>query len=156
MHLKIWKVVVFLLPAILFSCASGKPVVILEMADLPFEGNVCKIAVLPFSNQSEYTMGATIFGRIFISELTAKGNYLVAQEGDVRRLLKQMRILPGRSLSSEQVRALADRLGVEAVISGAVLEMRDMSGKRARTLDPALAVVLRIMEASTGRTLWVT
>ncbi|MDF1578663.1 MAG: hypothetical protein P1P81_09515 [Desulfobulbales bacterium] len=150
------KVVVLLSALLLGSCALlREPPVVLKMADLPLEGNVCRIAVLPFTNQTDYSMAETIFSRVFVSELVAKGNYLVSQEGDVRRILFQMRVMPGQELSSEQIRAVADRLGAQIVISGAVLEMRD-TVKSGRRLDPALAVVLRIMEAPTGRTLWVT
>lgn len=138
------------------GCASRDKPVVLKMAELPFEGSICRIAVLPLTNQTNYKMGETLFSRVFVSELIDRGNYLVAQEGDVRGVLNQMRVLPGKSLSSEQVRALGDRLNVQIVISGAVLEMRDKTEGSSRNLDPALAVVMRIMEASSGRTLWVT
>jgi TolB-like protein len=150
------KVLILLLTLLLGSCALFRePPVVLKMAELPLEGNVCRIAVLPFTNQTEYNMADTLFNRVFVSELIEKGHYLVAQEGDIRRILLQMRVLPGEQLSSEQIRAVADRLGAQIVISGAVLEMRDKIGY-GRRLDPSLAVVLRIMEAASGRTLWVT
>ncbi|MEN8135146.1 MAG: hypothetical protein ABFS18_06360 [Thermodesulfobacteriota bacterium] len=127
----------------------------MEMSGLPFGGEICRVAVLPFTNQIDYRMGGSVFTRVFTSELIGKGNYVVSQEGDVRKILQQMRMLPGETLSSEQLRALADRLGVQIVITGAVLEMRDKT-RFGRKLDPSVAVVVRIMEASSGRTLWTT
>ncbi|MCK4839146.1 MAG: hypothetical protein KAS94_10095 [Desulfobulbaceae bacterium] len=154
-HLKIWAVVFVLLPLLLSSCAMREAPVIMAMAELPFGGEICRIAVLPFTNQIDYNMAGTVFTRVFTSELIGKGNYIVAQEGDVRKIFKQMRLLPGETLSSEQLRALADRLGVQVVITGAVLEMRDKI-KYGRKLDPSVAVVIRIMEASSGRMIWTT
>jgi TolB-like protein len=129
--------------------------VVMEMIKLPFDGEICRIAVLPFTNQIDYKQGGDVFTRVFTSELITKGNYFVSQEGDVRKILQQMRMLPGETLSSEQIRALADRLGTQIVITGAVLEMRDKI-KYGKKLDPSVAVVVRIMEASSGRTLWTT
>jgi TolB-like protein len=153
--LKYWVVLVVLLLAGLVSCGIKQPPIIMEMAELPYGGEFCRIAVLPFTNQTEYPAAETIFTRVFTSELIANGNYVVAHEGDVRNILMQLRKLPGEVLSSEQLRALADRLGVQIVITGAVLEMRDRPGS-GLSLDPSLAVVVRIMEASSGRTIWTT
>lgn len=127
----------------------------MKSSELPFGGEISRIAVLPFTNQTDYKLAETIFARVFTAELIAKGGYIVAQEGDVRQILNQMRMLPGEELSSEQLRALADRLGVQIVISGAVLEMRDKVAGSIK-LEPYLAVVVRIMEASSGRTIWAT
>ena len=154
-HLKRWAVISVLLPVLLWSCAVREAPVIMEMAELPFAGEICRVAVLPFTNQIDYKMAGTIFTRVFTSELIAKGNYLVSQEGDVRKILQQMQLLPGETLSSEQLRALADRLGVQVVITGAVLEMRDEI-RYGRKLEPSVAVVVRIMEASSGRMIWTT
>jgi TolB-like protein len=140
---------------IICSCAFKNQPFVMKSADLPFGGEICQIAVLPFANQTGYKLAETIFARVFTAELIAEGQYVVAQEGDVRQILNQMRMMPGEELSSEQLRALADRLGVQIVISGAVLEMQDMARGGDR-LEPSLAVVVRIMEASSGRTIWAT
>jgi TolB-like protein len=153
---KIWAILGALLPALLlWSCAVREPPIIMKMADLPLGGDICRIAVLPFTNQTDYRMADTIYTRVFTSELIGKSNYIVSQEGDVRNILNQLRMLPGEVLSSEQLRALADRLGVQVVITGAVLEMRDKI-RYGQRLDPSLAVVVRILEASSGRTIWTT
>lgn len=144
-----------LLPVFLWSCATRQAPVVMELIELPLAGEICRIAVLPFTNQIEYKEGGDVFTRVFTSELIAKGNYIVSQEGDVRKILQQMRMFPGETLSSEQIRAVADRLGTQIVITGAILEMRDKT-KYGKKLDPSVAVVVRILEASSGRTLWTT
>jgi TolB-like protein len=129
--------------------------VLLKSAELPFGGDICRIAVLPLTNQTEHPTIERIFGRVFISELISAGNYQVAHEGDIRQILTQMRMLSGLELSSEQIRGLADRLGVQIVISGAVLEV-ESTGDNVLDINPSMAVVLRILEASSGRTIWAT
>jgi TolB-like protein len=150
-----WTFVWLLLPVLICSCAFKDQPLVMKSDDLPFGGEICQIAVLPFTNQTGYKLAETIFTRVFTAELITTGNYIVAQEGDVRRILNQMRVMPGEELSSEQLRALADRLGVQIVISGAVLEMQDKV-EGGRRLEPSLAVIIRIMEASSGRTMWAT
>ncbi len=127
----------------------------MKLAPLPDEGRVCRIAVLPFSNQTEYPLANTIFYRVFVAELLESGNYLISQEGDVRKIYRQMKVLVGQTPDIEQVRALAGRLGVRLVITGSVVEMRDKT-RYGRKLDPTMGVIVRILEGETGRTLWTT
>ena len=147
----------FVLMAGLFLLAGCglRPPMVMKQAPLPDGGKVCRVAVLPFANQSGYPLGDTLFYRIFVAELLENGNYLVSQEGDVRKIYRQMRVVVGRTPDIEQVRALAGRLGAELVISGSVLEMRDKA-KYGRTLEPSIAVVVRILDGESGRTLWTT
>ena len=114
--------------AALVSCSLKNAPVILKMAPLPQDGNVCKIAVLPFANETLYPQADKVFGKVFISELIGTGDFLLSQEGDVRRTLKQMSIIPGHMPSVEQLRAVADRLGVQVVVFGTVVEMKDKVG----------------------------
>jgi TolB-like protein len=144
-----------LLVAALVSCSFKEPPAVLKSGPLPADGALCRLAIMPFSNQSSYAQAANIFGRVFTSMLIESGNYMVAQEGDVRKILQQQRLLPGQQPNVEEVRTLADRLGVQAVITGAVVEMRDKT-RYGRRLDPSLAVIVRILDADSGRTLWTT
>ena len=141
--------------ATMLSCSFKESPVVLKSGSLPNDGEVCRIAVMPFSNQSSYAQAGNIFGRVFTSMLIESGNYVVTQEGDVRKILKQQRLLPGQQPDGEEVRTLADRLGVQIVITGAVVEMRDKTDV-GRRLDPSLAVIVRILDADSGQTLWTT
>lgn len=137
------------------SCAFKDSPTVLKQGPLPDGGKICRVAVLPFVNQTEYKQADDIFSRVFVSELTNAGNYQVAQEGDVRKFYQQMRVLPNQMLGVEQLRALADMLGVQIIIAGTVVEMQGKNDFGQR-LDPSIAVVLRIIEGASGRTLWAT
>ncbi len=149
----------WLLPAavivLLASCSFRARPGIMKMASLPDGGKICRVAVLPFSNQTRYPLADTIFYRVFVAELLESGSYLVSQEGDVRKIYRQMRVLVGQTPDVEQVRSLAGRLGAQLVITGTVVEMRDKT-KYGRKLDPTMGVIVRILDGETGRTLWTT
>lgn len=141
---------------ILISACAFKPApTILKQAPLPEGGKICRIAVLPFINQTKFSQAEVVFARVFVSELTNSGDYQVAQEGDVRKFYQQMRVLPNKMLASEQLRAMADMLGAQVIISGTVLEMQEQNDSGPR-LDPSISVVIRIIEGASGRTIWST
>lgn len=146
--------VIFLL-TLLCACSVKEPPTVLKQGALPDGGNICRIAVLPFVNQTGYKEADDIIARVFVSELVNSGNYQVAQEGDVRKFLQQMQVLPNQTPDSEQLRAMADRLGAQVVISGTVTEMNDKS-EYGQQLEPSVAVVIRVIEGEFGRTLWST
>jgi len=127
----------------------------MKMAPLPGDGKICEVAVLPFANQTRYSGGSQLMTGVFISELISNEIGQVALEGDVRKILMQLRVLPGQTPNIDQLKALADRLGVQLVIIGEIMEMRDKD-KYGRRLDPVLAVIVRIVEADSGRRLWTT
>jgi TolB-like protein len=137
------------------SCTLRDSPTVLKQGSLPDGGKVCRVAVLPFVNQTKYKQAEDIFSRVFVSELTNSGNYQVAQEGDVRKFYQQMHVLPNQMLGVEQLRAMADMLGAQVIVVGTVLEMQDKSDYGQR-LDPSIAVVIRIIDGSSGRTLWAT
>lgn len=143
-----------LLIMLLSSCAFKQPPTILKQGPLP-GGDICRIAVLPFVNQTAYREADDIFARVFVSELVNSGNYQVSQEGDVRKFLQQMQILPSQVPDIEQLRAMADRLGAQVVISGTITEMKDTS-EYGQHLEPSVAVVIRVIDGDSGRTLWST
>ncbi|NTV15028.1 MAG: hypothetical protein HGA96_14045 [Desulfobulbaceae bacterium] len=140
---------------LLCACSSKEPPTVLKQGGLPEDGNICRVAVLPFVNQTNYLQADDLFSRVFVSELVNSGNYQVAQEGDVRKFLQQMQVLPNQPPDIEQLRAMADRFGAQVVISGTVTEMSDKS-EYGISQTPSLAVVVRIIEGDSGRTLWST
>ncbi len=135
------------------GCSStGRPT-IQQLSKLPEKG-VCRVAVLPFANESEYPLGGLIFYRIFMAEMIASGHFDVAQEGDIMEIYQQIRLLPGQLPQIEQVKILGNRLGVDVVIEGTVVQMEErrlMSG-----MNPSVTVMIRILDAGTGKTIWGT
>lgn len=104
---------------------------------------ICRIAVLPFVNTTDYVQGDVIVYRIFVAELNRLGGFTVAQEGDVRRIFRQMQLTPKEVPGYEQRHVLADRLGVDAIITGEIVAMHEEEG--ALETNPLLAVNLKLL-----------
>lgn len=80
--------------------------------------------------------------------------YHLVQEGDVRKIYRQMRIAPKSQLSMEQMRIISERLAVDAVIVGTVVEMNEKTGGGG--METTLAVDLRLVDAFTGKIIFTT
>ncbi len=130
------------------GCAGG-PVRTQQLAPLPDE--FCRVAVLPFVNETGYDVGDIIFYRIFTAELLDYGKFNLAREGDVRRIYRQMRIPALGNPVLEQVKMLAERLEVDLLIGGRIIFMAD--GKQGGRHTPSIAVSLRMIDGNTGREL---
>lgn len=138
---------------LLSACSHSQAPRVAALLPVPEHG-VCRIAVLPFSNESKYPRGGLLFYKVFAAELVRTGQFDVVQEGDVRELYEQLHLLPGQEPTLEQVKIMGNRLGVEAVVLGTVLQMKE---HRERTgADPSLAIFVKILDARTGETLWTT
>ena len=124
-----------------------------QMAPLP-EDSLCKIAVLPFINETEFVDGDIIPYRVFMSELNRSGNFYLAQEGDVRNLYREMSIFPGQRPQFDQIRVLSNRLNVDLLISGRIIEMAE--DRTGREKPPVLGMNLSIINGKTGAVLWTT
>ncbi len=76
-----------------------------EMAPFP-TGQACRVAVLPFANDSDYPLGDVMVKKIVMAELQEAGDYQVLQEGDVAKTFQQLRIYPGRCPTLSRCRLL--------------------------------------------------
>ena len=113
-----------------------------------------RVAVLPFANQTRWPQGQLLLYRALLAELIRSGALDVVGEGDVRQLYIQRRIIPGRPLGEEDLRALVDRLKVDVVISGRLLRME--RSRREGEPDPLVAFWIRALDPRGGRLLWST
>jgi hypothetical protein len=116
--------------------------------------NICRMAILPFNNETSYGQGDIVIYRVFAAELSHMGNFMIVPEGDVHKVLHQMHIVPGRDLNIEQLRIVADRLQAQLLISANIIEMDEEVN--AGGTNPRLAVIFRIIDPESGRVLWVT
>ncbi|MBU0730584.1 MAG: hypothetical protein KKA70_12670 [Proteobacteria bacterium] len=123
------------------------------MAPLP-SGNICRIAVLPFINETSFKDGETLFYKVFQGEIANTGNYTLAQEGDIRKVYRKMNIYPGENPSFTQMKILADRLNTQLFISGRLIEMQEATSPS--STDAIVGVYLTINDAKNGRALWST
>jgi len=118
------------------------------------QDNVCRVAILPFNNETSFSQGDIVIYRVFAAELSHMGNFMIVPEGDVHKVLHQMHIVSGKDLNIEQIRIVADRLQGQLLISANIIEM-DEEVDAGRT-NPRLAVIFRIIDPDSGRVLWVT
>lgn len=134
------------------GCSSNQPILNKMATVLPED--YCRIAVIPFVNETNFINGDIFFQKVFVAELIKKGEYLISQEGDVRKLFQQIKIYPGHTPDYEQLRIISDRLNVELIITGQINEMsEEILG---RGINPTLAVLVQIYDAKTGTCLWST
>ena len=111
--------------------------------------SACRVAVIPFINETRYEDGELIFNRVLAAELLKFGKFIVAQEGDVQQVYLQMRIGANEIPTIDQVRIMAERLGSSVLIVGRIVEMTD--DQQGRNRLPMLAVSLRMLDGHTGR-----
>jgi polysaccharide biosynthesis protein PelC len=139
---------------ILFSGCGAKLPHHVDMRPLPAEP-ICRVAVLPFENESDYPLANAIAFKVFSAELQAAGNYLVVQEGDVRKIYQQLRIFPGQQPTPEEMQIMGTRLNAQLLITGTVMEMRENPGENA-SVNPVLAVDIQIRDGRSSVPLWRT
>ncbi len=111
---------------------------------------VCKIAVLPFQNQTKFSAAGLILYRIVMAEMANRGDFQIVEEGIVRRILLQGKVYPGQAIGIEIRKMIVEATGVEAFLSGEVEEAIEEKDR------VHLAFRMRVQEAKTGRLLWTT
>lgn len=124
------------------------------MAPMP-PGPLCRIAVLPFVNDSAFPLADTLVAKVFSASIQAAGNYLLAQDGDVLKVYRQLRMLPGATPDLEQYRIIADRVSAQVLITGVVLEMREERGDHG-SVNPVAVIEVQIRDGRNGEVLWTT
>lgn len=125
-----------------------------QMGKLP-PGPLCVVAVLPFVNDSEYPLGDVVAAKAFAAEFRKSGNYQAIQEGDVYKVYQQLRMLPGETLTPEELQIVAARLGAQVLITGVVMEMRENRESHG-SINPVVALDVQIRDGRSGDVLWST
>ena len=138
---------------ILTGCGTQYPVH-RQMAHLP-AGKICRVAVLPFLNDSDFPLGDAIVSKVFEARLQNTGDYFIIQEGNILETYQQLHILPGTPPSLEQLHIIADRVNAQVLITGIVLEMREDPGEH-KTVNPILIMEIQIRDGRNGEILWKT
>ena len=143
--------------AVVFLCAgcagqNQKLPLHREFSPLP-SGSLCRVAVLPFQNDSEIPQAGTMVSKVFAAEFRQAGDYQLLQEGDVLKAYRQLKIYPGRAPGLEQMRIIADQVNAQLLITGAILEMREDPGMYA-TVIPKAVMEVQIRDGRSGETLW--
>jgi hypothetical protein len=123
-----------------------------QMTPLP-PGPVCRVAVLPFLNDSDFPLADTIVNKVFTTQLQKLTNFLISQEGDVHKTYQQLRILPGKAPTLEQLQIIADRVDAQLLITGIIIEMRANPGEH-QTVNPLIVMEIQLRDGRSGETLW--
>jgi len=124
------------------------------MRPLP-EQPSCRVAVLPFVNESDYPQAGIIAYKVFLSEFTDWTYTWVAPEGEVHKLYQQFRIYPNKFPTLEQMKILASRLNAQLLIVGNIIDMDERPG-RSYGVNPIIDMRIQIIDGRTAQTLWTT
>lgn len=143
-----------LAPGLLAGCSGSLPPT--EFLNPNFDFTfVERVAVLPFENHTDDRQAGPRATRLAVTELLASGAVDVVEPGEVQAALAK---LPGavygrvRVPSTEEVVTLAEALGVQAMVLGAVTQS-DILRSGGLSI-PAVTLDLHMVEAETGATVW--
>jgi TolB-like protein len=139
-----------LLLIVFLSCYARPPRIYVRSEVDPSE--LKRIAVLPFDNLSGEEGAGESVTEIFTMELMHTRRFDVAEPGRVKKAIKGKRIRTTRDLDLDAARWLGESLDLNLILVGSVLdfEVREFQNKRV----PVVTVILRLVHASTGTTLW--
>ncbi|MBX6422060.1 hypothetical protein [Thermosulfurimonas sp. F29] len=135
-----------LLVFLVFSCAGKGPRLRIAAHG---ESGICRVAVLPFVNQTRREGAGELVTRVVIAELVNSG-LEVTEEGVVKRFLERERCLPGESIPARVMEKMGEELGIKAVVGGMVTEAREV-GDQVR-----LGFFLWVKDVRDGHFLWGT
>ncbi len=125
-----------------------------EMSPLP-PGSGCRVAVLPFLNDSEFPHGGLIAQKVFAAQLLSSGEHVLTPEGDIVKAYQQLHLLPGATPTLEQLRIVADRINAPLLLTGIVIEMREGRSEH-QTVNPQLIMQVELRDPVSGEILWTT
>ena len=111
-----------------------------------------RVALLPLENLTETPEHGVLVMNIFFAELVRTGVFDLVEMGEVENALRELRIRKTGSLSTEQVRRLAEKLGARHLMLGTILEAGTVTTPDGPV--PSLAVALRLLDGTDARVVW--
>jgi TolB-like protein len=114
-------------------------------------GFVERVAVLPFENLTNDAQAGARTTRLMVTELLASGAVDVVEPGEVQAALDRVGARIERP-SNEQVKALAEALGVQALIVGSVTQSELV--RMGAVGVPVVSLDVHMVETETGATVW--
>ncbi len=132
------------------ACASSSATVYIHpLADFSL---VQKIAVLPLQNLAADPNAGEWVRQILVNEILAQGAFEVVEPWQVNKVLVERQVADVGSLSPEELTAIAQDLGAQAVLLGTVLQFE--RGRFGTLTAPEIGVTLRLVDAETGIVIW--
>jgi hypothetical protein len=108
------------------------------------------LAVVPFLNLTQRSGAGDAVALEFVRQLVASGRYRVLEPGVVRGYLLRARVIMPGGVSLETTRMLLGGLGVEAVVSGLVLDYEETYGRE----GPTIRFGATLLDGDSGEVLW--
>lgn len=132
------------------SCASRPTRYIHPNADL---AAMTKVAVLPFENASGIAGAAEKVHKIFLVELLALEAFDVVEPGTVSKVIRAETATSPAHLTPEDLKRIGAALGADGLFMGEIVDYNDARGTNGA---PEVTVQLRLVEVSSGATVWST
>lgn len=111
-----------------------------------------RVAIFPFRNLSQDTQAAARIQSIFMAGVLEHGELVLVDQGEVLHAMQKLKIAPEAALSSEQVVALGQELGVQAIFFGTVEEYGQ--ARISNTQVYYLTAAFSLKETETGSLIW--
>lgn len=142
-------IVLWLLSIGMLSCGGGFTRWYLNpKADVSY---VKRVAVFPLLNHSRDNLAHEKVRDILETELLITQRFEVVDRGEVDRVMREMRIRGAREISPRILMKAASRLGVHAVIMGAVEEYAPQTGGGS---VPVVTLSLKLLDAQSAKVIW--
>jgi TolB-like protein len=140
---------VLLLLPLAAACGSTTTKFIHPNADL---AAIKRVAVLPFENLTPDRSAGDKLQKIFLTELLSLEAFDVVEPGLVSRELKAMRLESLEAVGPAEVKRLGEALKADGFFCGTVVDFAET--RSGSTPTPQVAIQLRLVEASSGVTVW--
>jgi len=133
----------------LAGCASAPVHYVSTDVDFSF---IRSAAVVPFQNLSSDRFAAQRMESVFLSELLSYDGLDIIDPGEVLKAWSDLRFRANAVLSADQVMALGERLGVDAIFTGSVEEygLERLGGNKTYTIT----AVFGLAETTSGSVIW--
>ena len=140
---------------ILSGCGSALRVYLHPGGDL---SALQKVAVIPLANFSNDRFAGERVTHALITELLIRTDFIVVEEGEVNRVLKEAGVKlieepdTGKVFDIAKLKKLKESLGVQAIFLGSV-DQYDMVRIGAETY-PLVTLNVRLVDVETGNIIW--
>jgi hypothetical protein len=111
------------------------------------------VAVLPFFNNSYRKHAGEIMGLHFVHYLRGIANFTVVEPGSVRQALLRSRVVMDDGISLSDAAAVFNRLNVDLIATGQVLDYQDYLGRGGA---PRVGFSAEIIARGTRQVVWLT
>lgn len=114
-----------------------------------------RVAVMPFLNLTDSPHAEQKVRDIFVTELLSLGYFDVLEFGEMKKVLKEMKIDKPDDIDAAMIKKLGKSLGVQAIIFGVVEEYNKSVSTGAGSF-PEVAVNLRMVDTKTDIVIWMS